>query len=80
MTDSPDRQSPKPRQEPQKPSFWQIVQSTLAAAIGVQSGKNRERDFTHGSIKAYLAAGLIFTTLFVLAVVSVVTLVLKFAT
>ena len=60
----------------QKPSFGQVVLSTLAAAIGVQSNKNRERDFKGGSIKAYVAAGLIFTALFVLALVLVVKTVL----
>ena len=60
----------------QKPSFGQIVLSTLAAAIGVQSNKNRERDFKGGSIKAYVAAGLIFTALFVLTLVLVVKTVL----
>ncbi|MBN8431417.1 MULTISPECIES: DUF2970 domain-containing protein [Microbulbifer] len=61
----------------QKPSFGQVVLSTLAAAIGVQSDKNRERDFKGGSIKAYVAAGLIFTALFVLTLVLVVKMVLS---
>ena len=61
----------------QKPSFGQVVLSTLAAAIGVQSNKNRERDFKGGSIKAYVAAGLIFTALFVLTLVLVVKTVLS---
>ncbi|WOX05769.1 DUF2970 domain-containing protein [Microbulbifer pacificus] len=61
----------------QKPSFGQVVLSTLAAAIGVQSNKNRERDFKGGSIKAYIAAGVIFTTLFVIALILVVKTVLS---
>jgi hypothetical protein len=60
----------------QKPSFLGIVRSTLAAAIGVQSSKNRERDFTQGSPLAFIAAGIIFTVLFILTVVTVVHLVL----
>lgn len=63
----------------QKPGFWQIVFSTLAAFFGVQSNKNRERDFKHGNIYAYIASGLIFTTLFIFCVVVVVKLVLKSA-
>ncbi|WP_237056721.1 DUF2970 domain-containing protein [Microbulbifer sediminum] len=58
------------------PSFGQVVLSTLAAAIGVQSSKNRERDFSSGNIKAYIAAGIIFTALFVSALVLIVKLVL----
>ncbi|WP_297188301.1 DUF2970 domain-containing protein [uncultured Porticoccus sp.] len=63
----------------QKPGFWQIVFSTLAAFLGVQSSKNRERDFKHGNIYAYIASGLIFTVLFIFCVVMVVKLVLKSA-
>ncbi|WP_346836496.1 DUF2970 domain-containing protein [Microbulbifer sp. SAOS-129_SWC] len=60
-----------------KPSFGQVVLSTLAAAIGVQSSKNRERDFKGGNIKTYIAAGIIFTTLFVITLVVVVKTVLN---
>lgn len=63
--------------EHRQPGFLQVVLSTLAAAIGVQSNKNRERDFRSGSIKAYVAAGIIFTTLFVLTLVLVVRTVLE---
>ena len=61
----------------QKPSFWQIVISTIAAAFGVQSDKNRQRDFKHGSVMPYIVAGVIFTVAFVLTVVLVVQLVLS---
>ena len=67
---------PEHNNNEKRPSFGQVVLSTLAAAIGVQSNKNRERDFKAGSIKAYIAAGIIFTTLFVLTLVLVVKTVL----
>ena len=60
-----------------KPSFWQIVLSTLSAFLGVQSNKNRVRDFKHGNFTAYVVSGLIFTVVFIFCVVSVVKLVLK---
>ena len=59
-----------------KPNFWQVVLSTLAAAFGVQSSKNRARDFTHGSLKVYITAGVIFTALFIFTLVAVVRIVL----
>lgn len=62
---------------PRKPTFLQIVTSTIAAAFGVQSNKNRERDFKHGNITTYIVAGVTFTVLFVLAVVLVVQAVLN---
>ncbi|MGH1470291.1 MAG: DUF2970 domain-containing protein [Cellvibrionaceae bacterium] len=60
-----------------KPTFIQVVGSTLAAAIGIQNSKNRERDFKHGNIKTFIAAGVIFTIIFVLTVSFIVKMVLK---
>ena len=57
-------------------TFWQVLSSTLAAAFGVQSSKNRERDFTKGKASHFILMGIAFTALFVLAVVAVVNLVL----
>ena len=65
------------QQPPKKPNFFQILLSTFAAAFGVQSSKNRERDFTGGNIYVYLTAGVIFTFVFVIAMVLIVRTVLK---
>jgi hypothetical protein len=61
---------------PKPPGFIQIMLSVGAAAIGVQTGKNYERDFTTGSPLPYIVGGIIFTALFVLTIVGVVSLVL----
>ncbi len=72
----PPHQQPKQQQsqheadtaaKPQstKISVGQLALSTLAAAVGVQSNKNRERDFAQNSIFPYLLAGLIFTGVFI---------------
>ena len=58
-----------------KPSLLHVVKSVLAAAIGVQSDKNREIDFKHGSLPAYIIVGLIGTVLFIFALVTIVSLV-----
>jgi hypothetical protein len=55
----------------------QVIGSVLAAALGIQSSKNRERDFKRGRIGIFLAAGITFTFLFVAAVMTAVTLVLN---
>ena len=52
-----------------------IIQSTLAAAIGVQTKQNRERDFHEGNAGTFIAAGIIFTALFIATVLTVVQLV-----
>ena len=59
--------------------FWQVVFSTLASFFGVQSQKNRERDFKHGNPLAFIVAGLILTVLFIATVITVVKLVLSSA-
>lgn len=59
-------------QQPQKPRFWDIVVSVLAALFGVQSDKNRQRDFNHGNPAVYVAIGAVFVILFVLTLVLVV--------
>jgi hypothetical protein len=65
------------KQSPQKPGFWHVMLSTLAAAFGVQNRKNHEQDFNHGNIYIYIGAGLIFTVLFIITVFLVVKLVLS---
>ena len=60
-----------------KPTLWQVIKSVLGAFFGVQSSTVRERDFTKGNPWAYIIGGLIFVTLFVLALVVVVKLVLS---
>jgi len=52
-----------------KPTIIQVIKSVLSAAIGVQSGDNRERDFTQGSFATYVIAGIAFTILFVLGLI-----------
>ena len=48
--------------------FWSVVQSVMAAGIGVQSRANKERDFKHGKPLHFIAGGLIGTVLFVIGV------------
>ncbi len=63
-----------------RPNLLQVVGSVLSAAFGVQSQKNRERDFAGGSPTAYIVVGVIGTILFVLTLYGVVKLVIGSAT
>ncbi|QXH44021.1 DUF2970 domain-containing protein [Pseudomonas xanthosomatis] len=56
------------------PTFWQMLHSILAAAFGVQSGKNRARDFTHGKASHFIVMGTLFTLVFILALAGLVQL------
>lgn len=59
-----------------RPSISEVVKSVLSAAIGVQSDKNRQKDFAKGSLPVYLIVGLIFTIVFVSAIIAVVRMVI----
>ncbi|WP_339429925.1 DUF2970 domain-containing protein [Pseudomonas taetrolens] len=65
--------------ENKPPTFWQMLHSVVAAAFGVQSAKNRTRDFTHGKPAHFLILGLVFTTLFALTLFAIVKLILHLA-
>jgi len=71
-----DRQSGKD-EDSKSLNPLQVVASVFAAGLGVQSSKNRERDFKQGRIGVFVIAGLTFTLLFIGTVAMVVQLVLK---
>ncbi len=60
-------------------SLWEMLQSVFSAALGVQSGKNRARDFSRGKASHFIMLGVLFTALFVLVIFGVVQLVLHLA-
>ncbi|MCB1645752.1 MAG: DUF2970 domain-containing protein [Pseudomonadales bacterium] len=58
-------------------TFREILVSTLAAAFGVQTRKNMERDFSQGEVLQFLASGMIFTIVFVVGMIACVNYVLS---
>ncbi|MDG9923557.1 MULTISPECIES: DUF2970 domain-containing protein [unclassified Pseudomonas] len=67
-------------QDNDKPlTFREMLQSVLAAAFGVQSGKNRARDFSRGKPSHFILLGVLFTSIFVLLLFALVQLVLHLA-
>ncbi len=65
------------QEESRKLNPLQVVSSVFAAGLGVQSSRNRERDFKQGRVGVFIAAGIIFTLMFIGSVVLVVQMVLK---
>ncbi|GLX78834.1 hypothetical protein tinsulaeT_21740 [Thalassotalea insulae] len=53
------------------------IKSVAAAFIGVQSDKNRERDFTEGKFSHFVIIGLIGVILFIGVLVAIVSLVVQ---
>jgi len=72
-------QSPAPVSSGGRLGPLQVVKSVLAAGLGVQSSRNRERDFNRGRAGVFIAAGIVFTLVFIATVVTVVRLVLSSA-
>lgn len=54
----------------------QLMGSAFAAGIGVQSSRNRKRDFAKGTASQFIVIGVVFTILFVAMMVTIVNLVL----
>ena len=68
------------QQDDDKPlTFREMLQSVLAAAFGVQSGKNRTRDFSRGKPSHFILLGVLFTSVFVVVLFALVRLVLHLA-
>lgn len=72
--DSDEIQQPK---IPVKMGFLHLLATTLAAAIGVQSSKNLEQDFSQKSPIPFIFAGIVFTVIFLLSVIFIVKIVLS---
>ena len=63
-----------PNQAP--PLTWsQILRSSLAAGLGVQSSRNRERDFSDGSPRRFIVMGVVLTMLFIASLVTVIRII-----
>ncbi|CZF84567.1 hypothetical protein GCE9029_04483 [Grimontia celer] len=63
----------KPQQE--KVGLLDVVKSVFAAMFGVQSDKNRQRDFQQSSMVPYIIVGFVFVAVFVLGLMGLVSLV-----
>ncbi|MET0378038.1 MAG: DUF2970 domain-containing protein [Spongiibacteraceae bacterium] len=58
-------------------SFLQMVSSILASFFGVQSGKNRERDFALGKARPFILVGVLMTIVWYGTISVIVHFVLK---
>ncbi|PXX91924.1 hypothetical protein DIT71_08770 [Marinobacter vulgaris] len=67
----------KPANSKKGPGVLKVMQSILAGALGVQSDKRREEDFSSHSPWPYIIAGILFTAGFVVTLIVVVKVVLS---
>lgn len=69
-----DRSDTSTETEPRRPGLKRLILSLLAALVGVQSNRNRMADFRSTSIWPFVIGGVLFTLLFVLALILLVRL------
>lgn len=58
------------------PSMKDTFKSVAAAFFGVQSNKNREKDFAQGKLSHFIVVGIISVIMFIAVLVLVVSLVI----
>lgn len=81
MTDDNDNSDPQDKDNfPPRTGlrFRQMLSTILFGALGVQSNKARERDFTEGKLSHFIFFGLGFMLIFTLSIIGLVKLVLHF--
>jgi len=54
------------------PGPFKVIQSVLAAMIGIQSDKNRSRDFESGNIWHYIFVGIVMVAIFIFTIIAIV--------
>jgi len=69
-----------PYMEERKTTLIDTFKSVLASFIGVQSDKNRKRDFQQGNPAQFIIVGLVLTVLFIVGMILIVKLILALAT
>lgn len=69
----------KQQQQEESLALWEVFQGILAMFIGVQSEKNRERQFKYGKLHQFIIVGIIITALFLIHIVLLVKFVLHWA-
>ncbi|MFL1405206.1 DUF2970 domain-containing protein [Marinobacter sp. M1N3S26] len=75
--DRQDRSAPDSTRGRKKgPGVLKVLQSVLAGAFGVQSGKRHQEDFSSHSPWPYIIAGILFTVGFVVVLALIVSWVL----
>ncbi len=65
----------KKQDEEETLALWEVFQGVIAMFIGVQSEKNRERQFKYGKAYQFIIVGIIITIFFIVHII----LLVKFA-
>ncbi len=66
-------------EEEESLALWEVFQGVIAMFIGVQSEKNRERQFKYGKLHQFIIVGIIITVFLLILIVLLVKYVLHWA-
>ncbi|MDX1693028.1 MAG: DUF2970 domain-containing protein [Ketobacteraceae bacterium] len=66
-------------QEQEKISFLSMIQSVVAGIFGVQSDKNRQKDFRKGDASQFIVLGIVATLILMITMIMIVRSVLESA-
>jgi uncharacterized membrane protein YidH (DUF202 family) len=66
-------------EEEESLALWEVFQGVIAMFIGVQSEKNRERQFKYGKLYQFIIVGIIITVFLLILIVLLVKYVLHWA-
>jgi len=69
----------KKHEEEESLALWEVFQGVIAMFIGVQSEKNRERQFKYGKLHQFIIVGIIITVFLLIHIVLLVKYVLHWA-
>jgi hypothetical protein len=60
-------------------ALWEVFQGVIAMFIGVQSEKNRERQFKYGKLHQFIIVGIFITVIFIVHIILLVKFVMNWA-
>ena len=63
--------------EKKAPGLLSIIQSVLAAMVGIQSKSKHEQDFQGGHIGNYIFVGIVLVIIFIFTLISIVNSILE---
>lgn len=79
MTEPADQQPENQQESSEKLSLWSMIQSVFAAIFGIQSDKNRQKDFKKGDAGQFITMGIIAVVIIMITMIMVVNSVLESA-
>lgn len=59
------------------PGVFRVIQSVLAAMIGIQSDQKRKEDFESGHWSHYIMAGVVMVVIFIFTLIYIVNSILE---